>query len=145
MYTGLKHLHSTLAYLVLLFLIFAVVRAAMGLMRGDSYDKGHAQVGKLALIFLHVQVIVGLVMYFLSPYFAALKSDAASVMKDSAMRLLAVEHISVMIIAAVLFTIARVKARKADAAPKAHKSMLIFGGLALLLALSRIPWGQWLG
>lgn len=145
MVTGLKHLHSTWAYLVLLFLVFAVVRAVMGLLRGDEYDKGHAQTGKFALIFLHVQVVIGLILYAVMPYWRALVENPAAVMKDSAARLFAVEHISVMLIAAVLFTVGRVRARKASEGRSAHRTMLIFGGLTLLLVLSRIPWSQWLG
>lgn len=143
MYTGLVHLHSTLAYVVLLFLIFTVIKSAIGLSRGGEFRKGDNQIQKLALIFLHSQVVIGLIMYFQSPYFQALQEDAGAVMGNSDMRLLAVEHLTVMLIGAILFTVGRVKSRKATDGMKKHKNMLIFAAITLVLVLSRIPWNQW--
>lgn len=143
MYTGLLHLHSTLAYVVILFLLFTVVKSAIGVSRGGEFRKGDNQTQKLALIFLHSQVVIGLIMYFQSPYFNALQTDAASVMGNSEMRLLAVEHLSVMLLGAVIFTIGRVKSRKAADGIKKHKTMLITAAITLVLVLSRIPWSRW--
>lgn len=143
MYTGLVHLHSTLAYVVLLFLLFTVIKSAIGLSRGGDFRKGDNQIQKLALIFLHSQVVIGLIMYFQSPYFQALQQDAGAVMGNSDMRLLAVEHLTVMLLGAILFTIGRVKSRKATDGVKKHKTMLIFAAITLVLVLSRIPWNQW--
>jgi len=143
MYTGLVHLHSTLAYVVLLFLLFTVIKSAIGLSRGGEFRKGDNQIQKLALIFLHSQVVIGLIMYFQSPYFQALQQDAGAVMGNSDMRLLAVEHLTVMLLGAILFTIGRVKSRKATDGVKKHKTMLIFAAITLVLVLSRIPWNQW--
>lgn len=143
MYTGLVHLHSTLAYVVLLFLLFTVIKSAIGLSRGGEFRKGDNQIQKLALIFLHSQVVIGLIMYFQSPYFQALQQDAGAVMGNSDMRLLAVEHLTVMLLGAILFTIGRVKSRKATDGVKKHKTMLVFAAITLVLVLSRIPWNQW--
>jgi hypothetical protein len=143
MYTGLVHLHSTLAYVVLLFLIFTVIKSAIGHSRGGEFRKGDNQIQKLALIFLHSQVVIGLIMYFQSPYFQALQEDAGAVMGNSDTRLLAVEHLTVMLIGAILFTVGRVKSRKATDGMKKHKTMLIFAAITLVLVLSRIPWNQW--
>lgn len=144
MYTGLLHSHSTLAYVVLLFLAFVVIKSILGLSRGSTFSPGDERLSKLTLIFVHIQVLLGLGLYFVSPLVQGALSDMAATMKDSALRQMAVEHISINIIAAVLITIGRVKARKATEAKAKYKKLLVFYGLGLLLILSRIPWSAWL-
>jgi hypothetical protein len=65
-------------------------------------------------------------------------------MKDSTLRLYALEHPLVMLIAVVLVTVARSKTKKSDA-NSAHKTNFILYAISLLLILSRIPWAKWLG
>jgi hypothetical protein len=68
------------------------------------------------MISLHTQLLIGLVLYFfLSPITTGALSDFGAAMKDPATRLLAVEHISVNIIAVVLATINNAENKKAIA------------------------------
>ncbi|MEK6546962.1 MAG: hypothetical protein AABZ56_01470, partial [Bacteroidota bacterium] len=55
-------------------------------------------------------------------------------------RLIAVEHITVNILAIVLATVNNAKNKKAIADAAKHKNALIFTAIALVLILSRIPW-----
>lgn len=144
MYTGLLHSHSTLAYVVLLFLAFVVIKSIIGLSRGNAFSPGDERLSKLAMTFVHIQLLLGLALYFVSPLVKSALSDMAATMKDSALRQVAVEHISINIIAVVLITIGRVKARKATEAKAKYKKLLLFYGLGLVLILSRIPWSTWL-
>jgi len=73
---------------------------------------------------------------------AAAFADFGAAMKDPATRLIAVEHISVNVIAVVLATIVNAKNKKNIADAAKHKNALIFNGIGLLLILSRIPWSR---
>jgi len=74
-----------------------------------------------------------------------LMNDTGSVMKDSALRLLAVEHPTTNILAIILITIGWSRHKKAATDTGKYKSIAIFYGIGLVLLLSRIPWGQWPG
>ncbi|MGY8908751.1 MAG: hypothetical protein ACKVIG_02660, partial [Flavobacteriales bacterium] len=101
------------------------------------------RIGLFALIATHIQLLIGFVWYFMSPWFDLLISDAATVMKTKEVRLLAVEHPLMMIIAIVLITIGWSKHKKKTTDTAKFKMFAIFYGLGLLVILSRIPWNNW--
>jgi hypothetical protein len=93
------------------------------------------------MISLHTQLLIGLALYFFfSPITLAALADFGAAMKNPEMRLVAVEHVSMNIIAIVLATINNAKNKKAIADAAKHKNALIFTIVALVLILSRIPW-----
>ena len=65
-------------------------------------------------------------------------------MKSSNLRLYALEHPLLMLIALVLITVARIKTKRSDS-NSAHKTNFILYAISLLLILSGIPWTKWLG
>jgi len=137
METGILHLHSTLAFIVLAGLAAAIIMAIAGKPMTDLNRK----VAKIAMILLHTQFLIGAVLYFISARgFASLSADA---MKDATIRLYAVEHPIAMIVALVLVTIGHAKVKRA-AADAANKPLIIFYTLGLLVLLSRIPWATWI-
>ncbi len=140
----MKEIHSYWAYLVVLMLAFALVNALLGLSKKREFTDKDMRIGLFTLIVSHLQLLIGLGWYFMSPAFNALKTDSAAVMGNSASRLLAIEHPLMMIIAIVLITIGWSKHKKKTEDAAKFKTFAIFYGLALLLILSRIPWNQWL-
>lgn len=139
----MKNVHSYWAYLVLLILIFAVVNAIIGLVQKKQFTDKDLRIGLFGLIVSHIQLLIGLGWYFMSPWYKALKDNASEVMADKAARLLAVEHPLMMIIAIVLITIGWSKHKKKTEDAAKFKTFTIFYGIALLLILSRIPWSNW--
>ena len=103
-----------------------------------------SRIGLFTLIVSHLQLLIGLAWYFMSPWYQALKTDPSAVMGDKATRLLAVEHPSMMIIAIVLITIGWSKHKKKTTDTARFKTFVVFYGLALLIILSRIPWSNWI-
>jgi hypothetical protein len=95
------------------------------------------------LIVAHIQLLIGLGWYFMSPWFKALKENSGEVMADQATRLLAVEHPIMMILAIILITIGWSKHKKKTTDSAKFKTFAIFYGIALLLILYRIPWINW--
>ena len=139
----MKDIHSYWAYLVLAILTFTVVNAIIGLKQKKEFTDKDLRLGLFTLIVSHIQLLIGLAWYFMSPWYKALKDDAASVMADKSLRLLAVEHPITMILAIVLITIGWSKHKKKTEDASKFKTFSIFYGLALLLILSRIPWSNW--
>lgn len=139
----MKDIHSYWAYLVLAILIFAVVNAIIGFTQKKQFTDKDVRIGLFTLIVAHIQLLIGLGWYFMSPWFEMLKTDAASVMKDKAARLLAVEHPIMMILAIVFITIGWSKHKKKTEDVAKFKTFAIFYGIALLLILSKIPWSNW--
>ena len=140
----MKAVHSYWAYLVLIILIFAVINAIIGLTQKKQFTDKDLRIGLFTLIVSHIQLLIGLAWYFISPWFDLLTSDAGAVMKDKAVRLLAVEHPITMILAIVFITIGWSKHKKKTEDAAKFKSFVIFYGIGLVLILSRIPWNNWL-
>jgi hypothetical protein len=148
MYPDIKELHSYWAFGVLFFLLIAVLNSLVGLSKNKPFAKNDRSIALIALIFSHVQLLLGLIMYFLSPYFAIAKQiGMAAVMKDvdhTGIRLYIVEHPLINIIALVLITIGWSKHKKAETDNAKFKKITVFYAIGLVLLLSRIPWSAWL-
>lgn len=135
MYNILQSAHSGLRWLVLVFLLAAIVNALMKWQSKAEPKKMDKTIALLGLMFTHIQIVIGLVLYFISPKVAFVEDW----MKDSALRFYGMEHIVMMIIAAVLITIGYSKAKRQDA-PKKFKTTFIFYLIGLLVILAAIPW-----
>lgn len=141
----MKTLHSYWAYIVLAVLIATVVNAIIGLTQKKEFTHKDFRLGLFSLITAHLQLLIGLGWYFMSPWYKALKANAGEVMKESSTRLLALEHPVTMLIAIVFITIGWSKHKKLVKSESKFKTFAIFYGIALLLALFMIPWRNWFG
>mgnify|MGYP000359697193 CR=1 FL=1 len=139
----MKDIHSYWAYVVLAILVFTVINSVIGLSKKREFTDKDLRLGLFTLIVSHIQLLIGLGWYFMSPWYKALKSNAAEVMGTKATRLLAVEHPTFMILAIVLITIGWSKHKKKTESVAKFKTFAIFYGIALLMILSRIPWSNW--
>ena len=136
----IQSIHSTLAYAVLAVVAIAAINAFLGLSSKRNFTKNDRSLSLVALILSHIQLVVGLVLWATSP----LGKDAMSQMSNAAMRLTAVEHPLINIIAIVLITIGWSKHKKEESSNGKFKKIGIFYALGLLLILSRIPWSNWM-
>lgn len=144
MYEIIQTVHSYLAYIVLALLFLAVANAIIGWVGNKMFTmQKDLRLSLFTLILSHIQLLVGLLLFFISP--SGLKAIQALGMGglNSASRLLAVEHPFINIIAIVLITIGWSRHKKFVEGDKKFKSIAIFYGLGLVLILSRIPWAQW--
>ncbi|MCG2460132.1 hypothetical protein K8352_05190 [Flavobacteriaceae bacterium F89] len=144
-YGWILNLHSYLAYIVLAVLILAVINAIIGFFGNKLFTlEKDFRISLFALILAHLQLLVGLALYFVSANgFNAIKTLGMGGL-NSAARLLAVEHPFVNIVAVVLITIGWSRHKKILEAKGKFKTISLFYGLGLILFLSRIPWGQWM-
>lgn len=145
MYTGLKHAHSGLAYLALLAIAIAAIYFLMQFVKKDKLTTKDKKFALIAMILTHIQFLIGIVMYFISPYFKALTSNMGDTMGEPATRLLALEHPIINLIAIAFITIAYGKIKRGISINRQVNFMdfgfFLFG---LILILSRIPWTQWM-
>ena len=138
----IKHLHSFLAYLFLVSSFVSVVYSVANYKKNE-YSSTQFSLAKLAFIAGHIQFLVGLVLWYLN-WSSKLFSNTAEVMKNSDLRLLAMEHPIINIIAIAIVTIGYIKVKKATSALEKNKFNLWFYLVALVLILSRIPWQRWI-
>ena len=145
MYETILMLHSYLAYIALAVLLLAVANAITGLLGKRIFNMSKdLRLSLFALILCHIQLLIGLILYLLSPSgFNAIQEFGMGGL-TSAARLLAVEHPFVNILAIVAITVGWSRHKKFVEGDKKFKSIAIFYGIGLLLILSRIPWSQWL-
>ncbi|KGO81157.1 hypothetical protein [Flavobacterium beibuense] len=144
MYDSVLGLHSYWAYATLGLLLIATLNAFGGLSSKRVFTPKDRQISMIALIFSHIQLLLGFVLYFVSPYFETAKqAGMGAVMKDSTLRLYLVEHPLINIIAIALITIGWSKHKKTEDNQAKFKKIGYMYAIALVLLLSRIPWSAW--
>jgi heme A synthase len=140
----IKMLHSGWAYVTLIILIFAVVNALIGFTSKKEFKDKDFRISLFTLIVAHLQLIIGLIAYFVSAQFAYLLDHGmGATMKEPAIRLYVVEHPLMMILAITVITVGFSKHKKQTTDQGKFKTLALYYGVALVFVLSRIPWGSW--
>jgi hypothetical protein len=139
MYYFLQKFHSGWAYLALLVLLIAVVNAIIGLTSKKEFTAKDRKIALFALIGTHTQLLIGILLYFVSP----LGKAAFGQMSNAALRLTSLEHPLINLIAIALITIGWSKHKKLINSEAKFKTFAIYYGIGLLLILCRIPWNLW--
>lgn len=130
MYGLILLIHSWLRWAVIAAGLVAVVR-------GGQRD---GAAGKWFTILVDIQIVLGLLLYFLfSPFTRNALADFGSAMSSPQLRFWAVEHVFGMVIGAALAHVGRARVRKASP-DRRPRVAAIFYGLALLAILASIPW-----
>lgn len=146
MYSILKNVHSYWAYLILLVLILAILNAITGKIKGKDFESRDLRLSLLGLIFSHIQLLIGLILYFVSPWFDQwFNLGIGGVMKDAQTRLYLVEHPFTNILAILIITMGWSLHKRQSDPGKKFLRIALFYGFGILLILSRIPWDSWLG
>lgn len=135
MYSILQHAHSGLRWLVLIFLIMAIFNALTKKASGQ-WTASDKKKSLFALMFTHIQIILGIVLYGMSPKV----SFGEGWMANSMTRFYGMEHITMMLIAAILITIGYSTSKRASTDTAKFKRIMIFYSLGLLVILAAIPW-----
>jgi hypothetical protein len=145
MYEFIQKFHSGWAYLALFLLVVAVVNSFIGMASKKEFTAKDRKIALFGLIGIHTQLLIGLILYFVSPKVFDLINEIgmSEVMKNSALRLTAMEHPLINLIGITLITIGWSKHKKLTTSESKFKTFSIFYGLGLLLILSRIPWTLW--
>lgn len=131
MYQALLYTHSFLRFLVLLLLILVIIKSFIGMSGRKGFGKADNMLSLSLFSVTHTQLLVGILLYFTSPFVVF----GESTMKDASTRYWTVEHVTMMLIAIVLITIARTSMKKMSDDFAKHRHLLYFNGLALIIIL----------
>ncbi len=131
MYPFFKYFHSGLRYIVLLLVVAAVIQSLLGWLGKKTYTEGNRKLNLFALISAHTQLLIGLVLYFLSP----LVQFSKGAMKNPVTRYWTAEHITMMILAIILITVGYSRSKKVLLPEKKHLNIFIFYFLAVLIVV----------
>ena len=143
MYSTIQFVHSIWAYLVLGILVITTINSLAKFFGKKEYGAKDMRLALFTLITMHLQLLIGLVLFFVSPNgLNAITTNGMGGL-SSAARKLAVEHPTLMIIAIILVTIGYSKHKKQRLSTPKFKKLAIFYTLALIAVLAMIPWNQW--
>lgn len=139
MYAALLLTHNLLRWVVLVAGAYAILKAVAGW----SGDRPYAAARRATVMFMgsvHVQLLLGLLLFLFSPTVKASMRDMAATMADPDLRFIVAEHPTFMVLAAILVTIGSIvsKGRATDQAR--HRAASIFMTVTLVLILAGIPW-----
>jgi hypothetical protein len=127
--TGLLHLHNILRWIILLFLLVTLYQAF-------SKKEAIRKTSLWLLISAHIMFLIGLYQVIAGRYgITKGLPEGVELMKDSFYRFYWIEHPFSMIVAIILITISRRKAKNLNY--KATGWLLV---IALLFILAAIPW-----
>ena len=136
MHTGLLHLHNLLRYAIVILLIITVIKSFAGWLGKREYKAIDNKLSLFLLISAHLQLLVGLGLYFISP----LVVSFSAAMKEPTLRFWAVEHMAAMILGIVIITLGRIMGKKGATDTIKFRRQAIFFLLAMILIFSAIPW-----
>lgn len=143
MYETVQILHSYWAYLVVLIVFLASINAIVKFFAKKNFIDNDLRISLFALIVTHVQLLIGLVIYFVSPMGLSVIKENGMGGLNSFARQMSVEHPFVGVLAVILITIGFSKHKKKLTQEKKFKTLAIFYTIGFILILSRIPWSQW--
>ena len=139
-----KIVHSYWAYIVLITLVVAIVNSLIGFISKKEFKDLDLRLALFALIATHIQLIIGIINYFTSPFFEQMKAvGMGEVMKNAALRKPLIEHPVLILVAIALITIGFSKHKKKELSSEKFKTISLFYGIGLILILAAIPWNLW--
>lgn len=136
-----KSVHYYIMAALLALLIFTIGKFILNKREKIPFGKNEDKTTLLILILAHTQFLIGLFLLIAGPMGAYL-SDMKSVMGNSDLRLMIVEHPLTMIIGVVLITMARIKMKKKSNDADKYKTVIIYYSIALFVFIIRIPWNH---
>lgn len=142
MYIILKQLHSFTAYFAILFLVIAITWSFYGWFSKKNFTKTSKNIILLGLIGTHVQMLIGIVIYFVSPL--GWSNFSGEAMKNSLSRLYILEHPILMLLGIGLITYSYSKSKRNMNSHNKFRVIAIFYSLGLIAILLRVPWKVWM-
>lgn len=140
MHYYLLALHSLLRWFVLAALLYALFRAYKGWFGKGSYTSADDKSRLFAVISVHTQLIVGLILFFVSPLIQSFFAEFKENVHIKALRFFAMEHNIMMLLAIILITIGSAKVKRATTDESKFKTLAIWLTIGLVLILASIPW-----
>lgn len=142
MLTGLLHTHSLLRFFILIALVVVIANALIGMTSRKPFGKWDNKFSLYLLIFTHMQLLVGVVLYIINLSQERLVHFNENTMKVAALRYWAVEHVVGMLIGVVLITVGRISSKRATDDVLKHRRLFYSNLFALLVIVGTILIGD---
>lgn len=139
-YTILLFLHSLFRWFVLVSLIYTIYRSFKGWFSKESFTPSDEKTRNVTVIIAHTQMLIGLILYTVSPIIHSLFQNFGEAVKQSAVRFYGMEHSIIMIIAIAIITIGSKKSKKALNDASKFKTIAVWFLIGLVIILISIPW-----
>lgn len=137
-YPFVLQLHSGFRYIVVVLVLLAIIQSLLGWLGKRPYTSLNQKINLFAMISAHTQFLIGLVLYFLSPFV----QFSSGTMKSETIRYYTVEHWVMMVIAIVLLTIGHSKSKKLVLPEAKHRIIFIFYTIALAVVVGALAAGH---
>ncbi len=134
LYQIFRYFHSGFRYVVIILVLLAIFQSLAGWFGRKAYTEGNRKINLFAMISVHTQLLIGLVLYFISP----LVQFGSAAMKEAETRYWTVEHISMMVFAIILITVGHARSKRIVLPEGKHRAIAIFYSLALLVIILAI-------
>jgi hypothetical protein len=140
MYAFLLSFHNLTRWFVLIAALVALAWALQGWLGRRPFERRHRLANVAYVAALDVQLVIGLILYVLSPLVQNAWRDMSAAMRVTEQRFFAVEHIAIMIVAVVLAHVGSALARRVPDDRGKHGRTLLWFGLSTAAVLVSIPW-----
>ncbi|MBK0380159.1 cytochrome B [Mucilaginibacter segetis] len=137
-YSFFLYFHSGFRYIVLILVLLAIFQSFAGWLSKKQYTNGNRKINLFAMISAHTQLLLGIILYFLSPFV----QFTSTTMKQTDTRYWTVEHAAMMIFAIILITVGHSRSKKIILPEGKHRAIAIFYSLALLVIVLAIVQSQ---
>ncbi|MBK8049041.1 MAG: hypothetical protein IPK16_19185 [Anaerolineales bacterium] len=137
MYPLIVATHNLMRWVVVILAIYALVRVYMGWLGKKEFTETDRKALSFSSIGLDIQVLLGLVVYFMGGWFNVFGNMGSA---SGKVRFYGVEHITMMLIAVVLAHLGVVMSKKAATPAGKFKRAAIYVTLSVLAVLVGIPW-----
>lgn len=136
LYLILVHVHSVLRWFIAIFLVYSLVVSFVRWRMASQLSKTDSLFAGFTVHFSHLQLLIGLILYFISPK-VMFNSEA---MASPMIRFFTVEHIMLMILAIACLTIGNMKSKRTG--DPVQKAKFIFGWfmVGFILIMAGMPW-----
>ncbi|MDR6561916.1 MULTISPECIES: hypothetical protein [unclassified Arcicella] len=136
----LLFIHSLLRWLVLISIIYAILRAYLGLKNQTTFSKTDNSVRHWTATIAHIQLVVGINLYIKSPTVKYFLSNFKQAIQHLEFTFFGLIHILLMSIAIIVLTIGSALAKRRKNDEVKYKTMLVWFSLALFIIFIAIPW-----
>ncbi|MFT3947277.1 MAG: hypothetical protein QM763_09915 [Agriterribacter sp.] len=140
MYSTFLALHSLLRWVVVLTLLFALYKAYSGWLSKKTFTRSDNSARLWAVMFVHIEFIIGLVLYFTSPIIEFFRNNFKEAVHQKDVRFFGMEHSVMMLVAVILITIGSAKARRKNTDVEKFKTLAIWFTIGFIIMLISIPW-----
>ncbi|WP_447768851.1 hypothetical protein [Sphingobacterium faecium] len=140
LYHFLLALHSATRWMIVICLILLLLRSYMGWKKKHQIKLYDFALQTLTLTLLYIQFAVGLTLYFDSPIVQYFIENFKDAVKLRQVRFFGMEHITMMTIGIIVFTIGYIKAHKIPNSVVKFRTIFIYTAWAICIIFTSIPW-----